>query len=80
MFEAFAAVTKKPMSIPEWALSAVPVTDDPGYVCGIGAVFTHGDFAFESYFNYQKPQPLLGPKTPLALAAFQKWFRIKSTS
>jgi beta-mannanase len=73
-FEAFAAATGKPMSLPEWALSVSPVKDDPGYVNGIGSTVANGNFAFESYFDFQKPHPLLGPHTPLSLAAFQKWF------
>jgi hypothetical protein len=73
-FEAFASAQRKPMSLPEWALSAVPVKDDPGYVDGIGSTIANGDFAFETYFDFQTPHPLLGKGTPLSLAAFQKWF------
>jgi hypothetical protein len=73
-FEAFASAQGKPMSLPEWALSAVPVKDDPGYVDGIGSTIANGDFAFETYFDFQTPHPLLGKGTPLSLAAFQKWF------
>ena len=73
-FEAFAAAKKKPMSLPEWALSATPVKDDPNYINGIGSTFANRDFAFEDYFDFQRPRPLLGPSTPLSLVAFQKWF------
>lgn len=73
-FENFAASKGKPMSLPEWGLSIVPLTDDPQYVNGIGKAVTSGNYAFEEYFDYQRPQPLLGPKTPLALKAFQNWF------
>lgn len=73
-FEAFATANKKPMSLPEWALSPVPVMDDPGYISGMGATVANGNYAFESYFDFQTPHPLLGPNTPRSLAAFQKWF------
>jgi beta-mannanase len=73
-FEAFAAAKGKPMSLPEWALSATPIRDDPAYVNGIGSTVAYKDFAFENYFDFQQPSPLLGSQTPLSLAAFQNWF------
>lgn len=73
-FEKFATAKGKPMSLPEWALSAVPLRDDPGYISGIGSTVANGNFAFESYFDFQTPEPLLGPKTPKSLVAFHKWF------
>lgn len=73
-FEKFAASKGKPMSLPEWGLSIAPLTDDPQYVNGIGKAFTSGNYAFEEYFDYQQPHPLLGANTPLALKAFQHWF------
>ena len=75
-FEAFAAATKKPMSFPEWGYLYGPIKDDPGYFNGIGTTVAHRDFAFESYYDYQKPHPRLGPNTPLSLAAFRRWFGV----
>jgi len=76
-FEAFATAHKKPMSLPEWALSTIPSGDDPQYIAGIGSTFDSRDFAFESYFDGagggSKALPL-GPRTPLSIQAFQKWF------
>jgi len=76
-FESFASAHRKPMSLPEWALSTVPSGDDPGYINGIGSTFAKGDFAFETYFDggggKSKALPL-GSGTPLSLPAFQKWF------
>ncbi len=76
-FENFAAVTGKPMSFPEWGLKKIPNGDDPGYIDGMGAIFTRGNVAFETYFNVDvkiRPYLALGPQAPLALAAFRKWF------
>jgi hypothetical protein len=76
-FEAFAAAEGKPMSLPEWGLSSVPAGDDPGYVDGIGAAVTEGNFAFETYFEGIGPNIKaipLGTHTPLSLAAFKEWF------
>ncbi len=73
-FEVFAEAKAKPMSFPEWALSIAPVRDDPGYIDGIGSTVANGNFAFEDYFDFQRPWPLLGPKTPRSLVEFQKWF------
>lgn len=76
-FEAFAALKKKPMSVPEWALTQSPSGDDPGYISGMGNAFDTKDFAFETYFDTVNPNfgtlPL-GPSTPLSLAAFRQWF------
>ena len=78
--ERFASKTHKPISLPEWALSRAPLTDDPGYVNGVGQAFFTRDFAFESYFDFQTPQPLLSPSSPRALEAFQHWFSRNRTS
>ena len=75
-FEAFAVAKRKPMSLPEWGFLHGPAKDHPGYFNGIGSTFTKGDFAFETYFDFQTPHPLLGSRTPLSLAAFQKWFGV----
>jgi hypothetical protein len=80
-FEAFAAAENKPMSLPEWGLMPIPSGDDPGYVNGIGSAVANGDFAFECYFDANlviRAYLPLGPRTPLALAAFQKWFGNRS--
>lgn len=74
-FEAFAKSHRKPMSFPEWGLLDEPNGDDPAYVDGIGSSVAHGDFAFASYFDAGDGGTLqLGPATPLADAAFRKWF------
>jgi hypothetical protein len=74
-FEAFAAAQGKPMSFPEWGLATSPSGDDPAYIDGIGAAVANNDFAFEAYFDAGAGSSLiLGPGTPLSLAAFQKWF------
>jgi beta-mannanase len=76
-FEDFAAARGKPMSFPEWGLMLDPSGDNPGYVDGIGATINRQDFAFETYFDANleiRPYLPLGSRTPLSLAAFQKWF------
>jgi hypothetical protein len=76
-FENFAAARGKPISFPEWGLKKYPNGDDPGYIDGIGAIFDRRDVAFEAYFNVNliiRPYLPLGTQTPLALAAFKKWF------
>lgn len=79
-FEAFAQAHKKPMSFPEWGLLDEPNGDDPAYIDGIGSTFKKGNFAFESYFDAGDGGTLqLGPTTPLADAAFQKWFGATAT-
>jgi hypothetical protein len=79
IFQRFATLMGKPMSLPEWGYLHGPPIDDPGYFTGIGSTFAKGNFAFESYFDYQTPYPVLGPKTPLSLAAFQRWFGVAAT-
>jgi hypothetical protein len=77
-FESFAAAHKKPMSLPEWGLSTIPTGDDPKYIDGIGSAFDTMDFSFETYFDSTyatsgKALPL-GPRTPLSVAEFRRWF------
>ena len=76
-FENFAAARRKPMSFPEWGLKKYPNGDDPAYIAGMGAIFERRNVAFETYFNVNlkiRPYLPLGKQTPLALAAFKKWF------
>jgi hypothetical protein len=76
-FEDFATARGKPMSFPEWGLMLIPSGDNPGYINGIGATIAGRDVAFETYFDANleiRPYLPLGTRTPLALAAFQKWF------
>jgi hypothetical protein len=76
-FMAFAKTKRKPMSLPEWGLSSIPSGDDPAYIDGIGATIASHDFAFETYFDGTGPGVMainLGPKTPLSLSAFRRWF------
>jgi|SRR5665213_484916 len=80
-FEAFANAQGKPMSFPEWALSTIPAGDDPKYIDGIGSTVAKGNFSFETYFDATGPGSKalpLGPRTPLSLAAYQKWFGKRS--
>ena len=79
IFQRFSSLKGKPMSLPEWGFLYGPSKDDPGYFNGIGSTFAKGNFAFESYFDYQTPNPVLGPKTPLSLAAFRRWFGSSTT-
>lgn len=65
------------MSFPEWGLKKYPNGDDPAYIAGMGAIFERRNVAFETYFNVNlkiRPYLPLGKQTPLALAAFKKWF------
>jgi glycosyl hydrolase family 26 len=81
IFEAFAKAHRKPMSFPEWGLTKQPSGDDPEYIDGIGSTFDSRAFAFETYFDGKgtRNQLLpLGPKTPLSLAAFRRWFGTSS--
>ena len=76
-FESFAKSNRKPMSFPEWGLQPDPAGDDPGYINGIGSTFAKGDFAFECYFDADlqiRAYLPLGPRTPLSLKAFRRWF------
>lgn len=80
-FENFAAARGKPMSFPEWGLKKYPNGDDAAYIDGMGAIFDRRDVAFETYFNVDvkiRPYLPLGRQTPLALAAFKKWFGNRS--
>ena len=65
------------MSFPEWGLLTKPSGDDPNFIDGVGATFTTKDFAFETYFDISggrsKVLPL-GPRTPLSIPAYQRWF------
>jgi beta-mannanase len=74
-FEAFANSQGKPMSFPEWGLSASLGGDDPAYINGIGSTVANGNFAFEAYFDAGAGSSMiLGSNTPLSVAAFQHWF------
>jgi hypothetical protein len=77
-FEAFAAAKGKPMSLPEWGLATIPAGDDPAYIDGIGSTVENRDFAFQTYFDGgggpNSKALALSPRTPLALAAYQKFF------
>jgi hypothetical protein len=75
--DAFATVHHKTMSLPEWGLAKNPSGDDPNFIDGIGSVFDTKDFAFETYFDVRGNRLValpLGPRTPLSIAAFHKWF------
>jgi hypothetical protein len=80
-FENFAAAKGKPLSFPEWGLKKYPNGDDPAYIDGMGAIFDRRNVAFETYFNVDvkiRPYLPLGTRSPLALAAFKKWFGTRS--
>jgi len=75
--EGFAKAHHEPLSLPEWGLSKIPSGDDPDFIDGIGSVFDSGDFAFETYFDVPGSGGTalpLGPRTPLSIPAFQRWF------
>jgi hypothetical protein len=75
-FEAFAAAQGKPMSFPEWGLTTSPGGDDPAYIAGVGSTVNNGNFAFQEYFDTGSgaSEPIDSGSTPLAAAAYQKWF------
>ncbi len=76
-FETFAREHRKPMSLPEWGLAVIPSGDDPQYIDGIGSNFDSRDFAFETYFDVSGKRIktlALGPRTPLSVPAFVRWF------
>jgi beta-mannanase len=71
--EAFAVAKGKPLSFPEWGLSAG--SDDTTYVTKIAHLFNSGDFAFESYFDVSDSGVTpLGAKVPNATAAYARAF------
>lgn len=76
--QTFAAAKHKPMSLPEWGLATVPAGDDPAYINGIGSKVARGDFSFQTYFDGgggPNSKALgLSSATPLADAAYKKWF------
>jgi beta-mannanase len=76
--QAFAAAKHKPMSLPEWGLATVPAGDDPAYINGVGSKVENGDFSFQTYFDGgggPNSKALgLSSRTPLADAAYKKWF------
>jgi hypothetical protein len=68
--EAFAVAHYKPMSFPEWGLTAGD--DDPAYVNGMTAMFNSDDFAFETYFdNGDDGIAQLGPSIPQSVTAYK---------
>jgi hypothetical protein len=77
-FEAFAAAKGKPMSLPEWGLATIPAGDDPAYVNGIGSTVKSRDYAFQTYFDggggHGSKSLALSSRTPLAVAAYRRWF------
>jgi hypothetical protein len=72
--ESFAAANGKPMSFPEWGVTAGE--DDPSYVADLGQMFHSDDFAYESYFDPGTSPTVasLGPSIPQATAAYVKAF------
>jgi hypothetical protein len=73
--EAFAVANGKPMSFPEWGLTA-DMPDDATYVTDMGHMFNTDDFSFESYFDTGDDGIApLGSSIPSATAAYSRAFR-----
>jgi hypothetical protein len=72
--EAFAVANGKPMSFPEWGLTA-DMPDDATYVTDMGHMFNTDDFSFESYFDTGDDGIApLGSSIPSATAAYSRAF------
>jgi beta-mannanase len=71
--EAFAVTNGKPLSFPEWGLSA---GDDPAYVTDMVSYFHADDFSFESYTdNGHDGVAQLGSSAPEGTAAYAQAFK-----
>jgi len=71
--EAFAAANGKPLSFPEWGLSA---GDDATYVTDMVSYFNAHDFSFESYTdNGHDDVAQLGSSAPEGTAAYAQAFK-----
>ena len=73
--ESFAVANGKPMSFPEWGLTAGG--DDPTYVTDIAQMFNSDDFAYQSYFDPGTSPSVtaLGSSVPQATAAYAQAFK-----
>lgn len=73
--EAFAVTHGKPLSFPEWGISAGQ-PDDAAYITDMAQMFKHDAFAFESYFDSGSDGiAVLGSAIPNATAAYAQAFR-----
>lgn len=71
----FAAAKRKPLSFPEWGLTAGD--DDTTYVTKIAQLFKSDDFSFESYFDVSRNAlAALGATIPNATAAYSQAFKL----
>jgi Glycosyl hydrolase family 26 len=73
--ESFAVANGKPMSFPEWGLTAGE--DDPAYVTDMAQMFNSDDFAYQSYFDpgTNPTVAALGSSVPQATAAYAQAFK-----
>ena len=70
---AFAKAHDKPLSIPEWGLSARSGTDDPAFVDGIAEVVRTNRVAYQGYFfAHDSATQLL--RAPRSLGAYRRHF------
>jgi hypothetical protein len=68
--EAFAVANGKPMSFPEWGLTAGD--DDPAYVNGMVGMFNSDNFSFQTYFdNGDDGIAQLGSSIPNSVTAYK---------
>lgn len=73
--EAFAVANNKPMSFPEWGLTAA-TPDDSTYVTDMGQMFNSDDFSFQSYFDDGDDGIVqLGSTIPNSTAAYKQEFK-----
>ena len=75
---AFAKAHDKPLSIPEWGLSAVGhkggAGDNPLFVDEIARIVAHDDVAYQSYFQATTDVAMLLTDAPRSFAAYQQHF------
>jgi len=75
---AFAKAHDKPLSIPEWGLSAVGhkggAGDNPMFVDEIAAIVADNDVSYQSYFQATTDVAMLLTDAPRSFAAYQEHF------
>ncbi len=79
---AFAAAHDKPLSIPEWGLSAVGhkggAGDNPTFIAGIAGIVSGHDVAYQSYFEATTDVGMLLTDAPRSLAAYRLQFSYRN--
>jgi hypothetical protein len=75
---AFAKAHDKPLSIPEWGLSAIGhkggAGDNPMFVDGIAGIVADNDVAYQSYFQATTDVGMLLTDAPRSFAAYREHF------